>query len=88
MNPNILISQISFFYLRFLEQCTPSPPPPQKNVAVVPFPSYYFHLFQYYLDPPIKLNEALERYGLKKDDFFLLRHGESRNLNTNDRFEN
>lgn len=44
--------------------------------------------FQYYLDPPVKLNEALERYGLKKDDFFVLRHGESRNLNTNDRFEN
>lgn len=43
---------------------------------------------EYYLDPPVKLNEALERYGLKKDDFFLLRHGESRNLNTNDRFEN
>ncbi|NWV90892.1 NAPEP phospholipase, partial [Machaerirhynchus nigripectus] len=42
---------------------------------------------EYYLDPPVKLNEALERYGLKKDDFFLLRHGESRNLNTNDRFE-
>ncbi|KAF4793920.1 N-acyl-phosphatidylethanolamine-hydrolyzing phospholipase D [Turdus rufiventris] len=39
---------------------------------------------EYYLDPPIKLNEALERYGLKKDDFFLLRHGESRNLNKNE----
>ncbi|KAF2981380.1 hypothetical protein EK904_002932 [Melospiza melodia maxima] len=59
-----------------------------KNVAVVSFPSYYSHFFQYYLDPPVKLNEALERYGLKKDDFFILRHGESRNLNTNDRFEN
>lgn len=55
-----------------------------KNVTVVSFPSYCSHFFQYYLDPPIKLNEALERYGLKKDDFFLLRHGESRNLNKNE----
>ncbi|NXK30351.1 NAPEP phospholipase, partial [Piprites chloris] len=42
---------------------------------------------EYYLDPPVKLNEALERYGLKKDDFFLLNHGESRDLGTNDTFE-
>ncbi|XP_050760540.1 N-acyl-phosphatidylethanolamine-hydrolyzing phospholipase D isoform X3 [Gymnogyps californianus] len=42
---------------------------------------------EYYLDPPVKLNEALERYGLKKDDFFVLNHGESRDLSTNDGFE-
>lgn len=56
---------------------------PQK-MLVVSFPLYCSPFFQYYLDPPIKLNEALERYGLKKDDFFLLRHGESRNLNKNE----
>uniref|UniRef100_A0A8C3TAM0 Uncharacterized protein n=1 Tax=Chelydra serpentina TaxID=8475 RepID=A0A8C3TAM0_CHESE len=38
----------------------------------------------YYLDPPVKLNEALERYGLKPEDFFVLHHGESRDLNRND----
>ncbi|XP_029471325.1 N-acyl-phosphatidylethanolamine-hydrolyzing phospholipase D isoform X2 [Rhinatrema bivittatum] len=38
---------------------------------------------EYYLDPPVKLSEALERYGLKTDDFFVLKHGESRDLNTN-----
>lgn len=53
-------------------------------MLVVSFPLYCSPFFQYYLDPPIKLNEALERYGLKKDDFFLLRHGESRNLNKNE----
>ncbi|KAM6303978.1 N-acyl-phosphatidylethanolamine-hydrolyzing phospholipase D isoform 1-T1 [Podargus strigoides] len=42
---------------------------------------------EFYLDPPVKLNEALERYGLKKDDFFVLNHGESRDLSTNDGFE-
>ncbi|XP_030411949.1 N-acyl-phosphatidylethanolamine-hydrolyzing phospholipase D [Gopherus evgoodei] len=39
---------------------------------------------EYYLDPPVKLNEALERYGLKPEDFFVLNHGESRDLNIND----
>ncbi|XP_021240199.1 N-acyl-phosphatidylethanolamine-hydrolyzing phospholipase D isoform X1 [Numida meleagris] len=39
---------------------------------------------EYYLDPPVKLNEALERYGLKKEDFFVLNHGESQDLSTND----
>ncbi|KAM6320742.1 N-acyl-phosphatidylethanolamine-hydrolyzing phospholipase D [Aegotheles albertisi] len=42
---------------------------------------------EYYLDPPVRLNEALERYGLKKEDFFVLNHGESRDLSTNDGFE-
>lgn len=49
--------------------------------------SHVILIFQYYLDPPVKLNEALERYGLKKDDFFVLNHGESRDLSTNDGFE-
>ncbi|KAM6144753.1 LOW QUALITY PROTEIN: N-acyl-phosphatidylethanolamine-hydrolyzing phospholipase D [Phoenicopterus ruber ruber] len=40
---------------------------------------------EYYLDPPVKLNEALERYG--KEDFFVLNHGESRDLSTNDGLE-
>ncbi|XP_008109735.1 N-acyl-phosphatidylethanolamine-hydrolyzing phospholipase D isoform X2 [Anolis carolinensis] len=39
---------------------------------------------EYYLDPPAKLKEALERYGLKTEDFFVLNHGESRDLNIND----
>ncbi|XP_063783075.1 N-acyl-phosphatidylethanolamine-hydrolyzing phospholipase D isoform X2 [Pseudophryne corroboree] len=37
---------------------------------------------EHYLDPPIKLNEALERYGLTPDDFSVMKHGESRLLNT------
>lgn len=41
-------------------------------------------LCQHYLEPPVKLSEALERYGLKTEDFFVLKHGESRYLNTDD----
>ncbi|XP_069834017.1 N-acyl-phosphatidylethanolamine-hydrolyzing phospholipase D isoform X1 [Dendropsophus ebraccatus] len=37
---------------------------------------------EHYLDPPIKLKEALERYGLTSQDFFVLNHGDSRLLNT------
>lgn len=40
---------------------------------------------QHYLEPPVKLREALERYGLKGEDFFVLKHGESRYLNTDDK---
>nr|XP_006013704.1 PREDICTED: N-acyl-phosphatidylethanolamine-hydrolyzing phospholipase D [Latimeria chalumnae] len=39
---------------------------------------------EYYLDPPVKLNEALESYGLKPEDFFVLKHGESKELNMDD----
>ncbi|XP_053114460.1 N-acyl-phosphatidylethanolamine-hydrolyzing phospholipase D [Hemicordylus capensis] len=39
---------------------------------------------EYYLDPPAKLKEALDRYGLKTEDFFVLKHGESKDLNIND----
>ncbi|XP_066489214.1 N-acyl-phosphatidylethanolamine-hydrolyzing phospholipase D [Tiliqua scincoides] len=39
---------------------------------------------EYYLDPPTKLKEALDRYGLKTEDFFVLKHGESQDLNIND----
>ncbi|XP_059790094.1 N-acyl-phosphatidylethanolamine-hydrolyzing phospholipase D isoform X1 [Balaenoptera ricei] len=39
---------------------------------------------EHYLEPPVKLSEALERYGLKAEDFFVLKHGESRYLNTDD----
>ncbi|XP_061053613.1 N-acyl-phosphatidylethanolamine-hydrolyzing phospholipase D isoform X2 [Eubalaena glacialis] len=39
---------------------------------------------EHYLEPPVKLSEALERYGLKTEDFFVLKHGESRYLNTDD----
>ncbi|XP_075064849.1 N-acyl-phosphatidylethanolamine-hydrolyzing phospholipase D-like isoform X1 [Mixophyes fleayi] len=37
---------------------------------------------EHYLDPPIKLNEALERYGLTQDDFLVMNHGDSRLFNT------
>ncbi|XP_012928963.1 LOW QUALITY PROTEIN: N-acyl-phosphatidylethanolamine-hydrolyzing phospholipase D-like [Heterocephalus glaber] len=37
---------------------------------------------RHYLEPPVKLSEALERYGLKTEVFFVLKHGESRYLNT------
>ncbi|XP_018602586.2 N-acyl-phosphatidylethanolamine-hydrolyzing phospholipase D-like [Scleropages formosus] len=39
---------------------------------------------EYYLEPPVKLREAAERSGLKEDDFFVLNHGESRLLNSED----
>uniref|UniRef100_A0A9L0TMR5 N-acyl-phosphatidylethanolamine-hydrolyzing phospholipase D n=1 Tax=Equus caballus TaxID=9796 RepID=A0A9L0TMR5_HORSE len=39
---------------------------------------------EHYLEPPLKLSEALERYGLKTEDFFVLKHGESRYLNTDE----
>lgn len=44
----------------------------------------FFPLCQHYLEPPLKLSEALERYGLKTEDFFVLKHGESRYLNTDE----
>ncbi len=34
--------------------------------------------FQYYLEPPEKLQEAMKEKGLEPDDFFTLKHGESR----------
>ncbi|KAM8972107.1 N-acyl-phosphatidylethanolamine-hydrolyzing phospholipase D [Pelodytes ibericus] len=39
---------------------------------------------EHYLDPPIKLSEALQQYGLNPDDFFVLNHGESRHFNVED----
>ncbi|XP_017709896.1 PREDICTED: N-acyl-phosphatidylethanolamine-hydrolyzing phospholipase D isoform X2 [Rhinopithecus bieti] len=39
---------------------------------------------EHYLEPPVKLNEALKRFGLNAEDFFVLKHGESRYLNTDD----
>lgn len=53
----------------------------------------FFHFFpsalcQHYLEPPLKLSEALERYGLKTEDFFVLKHGESRYLNTDENWIN
>uniref|UniRef100_A0A8C5QI60 N-acyl-phosphatidylethanolamine-hydrolyzing phospholipase D n=1 Tax=Leptobrachium leishanense TaxID=445787 RepID=A0A8C5QI60_9ANUR len=36
---------------------------------------------EYYLEPPVKLSEALQRCGLNADDFFVLNHGESREFN-------
>ncbi|XP_015426702.1 PREDICTED: N-acyl-phosphatidylethanolamine-hydrolyzing phospholipase D [Myotis davidii] len=39
---------------------------------------------EHYLEPPVKLSEALERYGLKNEDFFVLKHGESRYVHTSD----
>ncbi|MBN3298358.1 N-acyl-phosphatidylethanolamine-hydrolyzing phospholipase D isoform X2 [Amia ocellicauda] len=37
--------------------------------------------YEYYLDPPIKLREAMERYGLNQENFFILKQGESKDLN-------
>ncbi|XP_056133067.1 N-acyl-phosphatidylethanolamine-hydrolyzing phospholipase D [Lampris incognitus] len=34
--------------------------------------------YEYYLEPPVRLREALEQKGLKLDSFFTLHHGESR----------
>ncbi|KAL0967203.1 hypothetical protein UPYG_G00249110 [Umbra pygmaea] len=36
---------------------------------------------EYYLEPPLKLKEAMEKNGLKVEQFFVLNHGESRVLN-------
>lgn len=33
---------------------------------------------QNYLEPPLRLREALEQQGLKAESFFTLHHGESR----------
>uniref|UniRef100_A0A3B3YV62 Metallo-beta-lactamase domain-containing protein n=1 Tax=Poecilia mexicana TaxID=48701 RepID=A0A3B3YV62_9TELE len=38
----------------------------------------------YYLEPPVRLREALEQRGLKPESFFTLRHGESRLIATQD----
>ncbi|XP_048410190.1 N-acyl-phosphatidylethanolamine-hydrolyzing phospholipase D isoform X1 [Stegostoma tigrinum] len=42
---------------------------------------------EYYLEPRRKLEEARERYGLKPEDFFVLKHGESKNLGENEAFQ-
>ena len=41
-----------------------------------------FPLSQYYLEPPVKLREAMEKNGLNTDTFFTLNHGESRVIST------
>ncbi|XP_004548284.4 N-acyl-phosphatidylethanolamine-hydrolyzing phospholipase D isoform X1 [Maylandia zebra] len=40
--------------------------------------------YEYYLDPPLRLREALEQKGLKPDCFFTLHHGESRLISAQD----
>lgn len=58
---------------------------PSNTGVLNPFPFLFLSaLCQHYLEPPVKLCEALERYGLKTEDFFVLKHGESRHLNTDD----
>ncbi|PIO40391.1 hypothetical protein AB205_0027900 [Aquarana catesbeiana] len=37
---------------------------------------------EHYLEPPAKLREALERYGLTQEDFIVLNHGASKLFNT------
>uniref|UniRef100_A0A5F8GU40 Metallo-beta-lactamase domain-containing protein n=1 Tax=Monodelphis domestica TaxID=13616 RepID=A0A5F8GU40_MONDO len=39
---------------------------------------------EYYLDPPMKLKESLERYGINNEDFFILKHGESKDIKTDE----
>ncbi|XP_027900108.1 N-acyl-phosphatidylethanolamine-hydrolyzing phospholipase D isoform X1 [Xiphophorus couchianus] len=41
--------------------------------------------YEYYLEPPVRLREALEQRGLKPESFFTLHHGESRLIATQDR---
>ncbi|KAK2858970.1 hypothetical protein Q5P01_003590 [Channa striata] len=41
--------------------------------------------YEYYLEPPVRLREALEKKGLKPESFFTLHHGESRHIATQDR---
>ncbi|KAJ8382056.1 hypothetical protein SKAU_G00028340 [Synaphobranchus kaupii] len=43
--------------------------------------------YEYYLEPPMKLKEAMERYGLSQEKFFVLKHGESRVLDSEEVFE-
>ncbi|XP_062338628.1 N-acyl-phosphatidylethanolamine-hydrolyzing phospholipase D isoform X1 [Osmerus eperlanus] len=38
--------------------------------------------YEYYLEPPVKLREAMEKKGLNVDTFFTLNHGESRVIST------
>lgn len=40
---------------------------------------------QHYLEPPVRLREALEQKGLKPESFFTLHHGESRLIAAEDR---
>lgn len=35
-------------------------------------------LFQYYLDPPVQLREALESRSIETDSFITFKHGETR----------
>ncbi|XP_055761061.1 N-acyl-phosphatidylethanolamine-hydrolyzing phospholipase D-like isoform X1 [Salvelinus fontinalis] len=37
--------------------------------------------YEYYLEPPVRLREAMEKNGLNAEHFFVLNHGESRVLN-------
>ncbi|KAF3705107.1 N-acyl-phosphatidylethanolamine-hydrolyzing phospholipase D [Channa argus] len=41
--------------------------------------------YEYYLEPPVRLREALEQKGLKPESFFTLHHGESRLVASQDR---
>ncbi|XP_054910576.1 N-acyl-phosphatidylethanolamine-hydrolyzing phospholipase D isoform X2 [Poeciliopsis prolifica] len=41
--------------------------------------------YEHYLEPPVRLREALEQRGLKPESFFTLHHGESRLIATQDR---
>uniref|UniRef100_A0AAZ3NZK8 Metallo-beta-lactamase domain-containing protein n=1 Tax=Oncorhynchus tshawytscha TaxID=74940 RepID=A0AAZ3NZK8_ONCTS len=38
--------------------------------------------YEFYLEPPVRLREAMEKNGLNAEHFFVLNHGESRVLNT------
>ncbi|XP_036812451.1 N-acyl-phosphatidylethanolamine-hydrolyzing phospholipase D isoform X1 [Oncorhynchus mykiss] len=38
--------------------------------------------YEFYLEPPVRLREAMEKNGLNVEHFFVLNHGESRVLNT------
>ena len=42
----------------------------------------FFLIFQFYLEPPEKLTEALEKRDLTDEHFFTLKHGESKLIDT------
>ncbi|XP_030625876.1 N-acyl-phosphatidylethanolamine-hydrolyzing phospholipase D isoform X2 [Chanos chanos] len=38
--------------------------------------------YEYYLEPPVRVREAMLTHGLNPEDFFTLHHGESRDINS------
>uniref|UniRef100_A0AAY4EYB0 Uncharacterized protein n=2 Tax=Denticeps clupeoides TaxID=299321 RepID=A0AAY4EYB0_9TELE len=43
--------------------------------------------YEYYLEPPVKLREAMEKHRRDPEHFFILNHGESRELKSEEVFD-